>query len=537
LEGRLERGVRRVLADPGLFSRYVIGRELRPYQLEVMRAVLASVWGKRGLTFTVMLGRQMGKNELSAHLECYLLNLFRRRGGALIKAAPTFRPQAVLSRQRLREVLDNPWNRRGYRLRGGYTFELGRARLTLLSGAPEANVVGATANVLLEIDEAQDFSPEKYDRDFRPMGATANVTTVLYGTAWTEDGLLEREKRRNLELERQDGVRRHFQYDWRALAALSPEYGAYVAGERERLGPQHPLFRTQYELAVLHDEGRLLSAEQRAQLWGEHDRRERPRPGARYVAGVDWAGGALTPSWFRGAKPLVPSPIAERMGEGCDVAVRRREPGRDSTVVTIGAVGEGALTPHRLTTLGTSPLSQEVGEGGGREGGEGSLLPTLRVVQHYWWTGRPQVEAWTQLLDLLRAWDVRRVAVDATGMGAGVADFLEAELGERVEKVVFTPGSKSRLGYDLLAAINRGGLKLYREDGSAEMEECRRQMEAARADLRANRTLNFYVPEGEGHDDFVMSLALCLRAAGETSVAPAGTVLAAGDVLEEEWGE
>lgn len=499
------------MQDPALFSRFVIGRELRPYQLEVVRAVLASVWGKRGLTFTVMLGRQMGKNELSAHLECYLLNLFRRRGGALIKAAPTFRPQAVLSRRRLREVLDNPWNRRGYRLQGGYTFELGRARLTLLSGAPEANVVGATANVLLEIDEAQDFSPEKYDRDFRPMGATANVTTVLYGTAWTEDGLLEREKRHNLESARQDGVRRHFQYDWRTLAALSPEYGAYVEGERDRLGKRHPLFRTQYELEVLHDEGRLLSAEQRAQLWGEHERQTVPRPGARYVAGVDWAGGpsALT-ACQEGETLRFAQGDALREGGISDTAVRRREPGRDSTVVTIGEVAH-------------SP--------------EGGRFPTLRVVQHYWWTGRPQVEAYAQLLDLLRTWDVRRVAVDATGMGAGTADFLEAELGERVDKVVFTQGSKSRLGYELLAAVNRGGLKVYRKDGSPEAGEFRRQMAAARADLRANRTLSFYVPEAEGHDDFVMSLALCLRAAGETSVAPAGTVLAAGDVLEEEWGE
>jgi hypothetical protein len=442
-----------------------------------------------------MLARQMGKNELSAHLECYLLNLFRRRGGNVIKAAPTFRPQAVLSRMRLREVLDNPWNRRAHRLRGGYTFELGRARLMLMSGAPEANVVGATANVLLEIDEAQDFSPEKYDRDFRPMGATANVTTVLYGTAWTQDGLLEREKRRNLELERQDGIRRHFQYDWRTLAAISPEYGAYVAGERERLGAQHPLFRTQYELEVLNDEGRLLSAEQLAQLQGDHERRIRPVPGEQYVAGVDLAGAALGAS--AGSALLH------------DADRRQAEPGRDSTVVTIGRV--------------------EAAEG------EGLPLPMLQVIQHYWWTGRPQVEVYAQLLDLLRTWDVRRVAVDASGMGAGMADFLEAALGERVEKVVFTQASKSRLGYEMLAAINRGGLKVYRDDGSPGHAEFWRQMRAARADLRANRTLAFYVPEGEGHDDFVMSLALCLRAAGEASVAPAGTVLAAGDVLDEEW--
>lgn len=505
VEERLRRGAKRLLAEPELFSRLVIGRALRPYQLEVVRAVLDSLWRKRGLTLTVMLARQMGKNELSAHLECYLLNLYRRRGGTIIKAAPTFRPQALLSRLRLREVLDNPWNRRAYRLSGGYTFELGQARLMLLSGAPEANVVGATANILLEIDEAQDFDAGKYDRDFRPMGATANVTTVLYGTAWTQDSLLEREKQRNLEWERRDGLRRHFQYDWRTLAALSPDYGSYVEGERARLGAQHPLFRSQYELEVLADEGRLLSAEQRAQLQGAHERRRGPLPGEQYVAGIDLAGGDE-------AGPV-------------DAVVRRLQPGRDSTVVTVGV-----LIPPASFSRGTG----EGGEGwlGGAPGDEG-LLPTVRVVQHYWWTGRSQVESYRQLLDLLRAWNVRRVAVDASGMGAGVADFLAAALGERVERVVFTQASKSRLGFELLAAINGGRLKVYGDDGSPEHGEFRRQVAAARAGLRANRTLSFYVPEEEGHDDFVVSLALCLHAAGGAARPAAATVLAAGDVLDD----
>lgn len=501
---RLRRGAKRLLADPALFSRHVIGRPLRPYQVEVARAVLDSVWRQRGLTFTVMLARQMGKNELSAHLECYLLNLYRRRGGTIVKAAPTFRPQAVLSRLRLREVLDNCWNRRAYRLSGGYSFELGRARLTLLSGAPEANVVGATASILLEIDEAQDFSAEKYDRDFRPMGATANVTTVLYGTAWTPDGLLEREKRRNLELERQDGVRRHFQYDWRVLAALLPEYGRYVEGERARMGASHPLFRSQYELEVLADEGRLLSVEQRGQLQGEHARHDGPMPGWHYVAGVDLAGAAI------GAA------AGEATADG-DGVTRRLQPGRDSTVVTIAA------------------LADEVGEA---RGAEGSPFARVKVVRHYWWTGRSQADVYRQLLGLLDAWGARRVAVDASGLGAGVAGFLATALGERVEQFVFSQASKSRLGFELLAAINRGDLSVYRDDGSPEYREFWRQIGATRARLRANQTLDFFVPEGEGHDDFVTSLALCLRAAGTAPPPAAATVIAAADVLgDEHWGE
>lgn len=35
-----------------------------------------------------MMSRQAGKNELSAQLEAYLLNLFQRRGGAIVKDIP-----------------------------------------------------------------------------------------------------------------------------------------------------------------------------------------------------------------------------------------------------------------------------------------------------------------------------------------------------------------------------------------------------------------------------------------------------------------
>ena len=41
---------------------------LRPYQGEIFKAVIESVWNRRGLTFTVEIARQGGKNEVSAQL-------------------------------------------------------------------------------------------------------------------------------------------------------------------------------------------------------------------------------------------------------------------------------------------------------------------------------------------------------------------------------------------------------------------------------------------------------------------------------------
>ena len=63
----------------------------------------------------------------------------------------------------------------------GYIIRLGNARAVFLSADESANVVGHTAHLLLEVDEFQDVSKEKYTKEFKPMGATTNVTTVHYG--------------------------------------------------------------------------------------------------------------------------------------------------------------------------------------------------------------------------------------------------------------------------------------------------------------------------------------------------------------------
>jgi hypothetical protein len=171
-----------ILADVGAFSRHLLGRPLRRYQLAAAQAILDSVLGGRGDLFVVCMARQAGKNELSAHLEAYLLNRRAARGGQVVKASPTFKPQTVNSIMRLEEMLDNPLNRSCYRARYGYQVELGRARALFFSAGSRAHVVGATADLLLEADEAQEITPWKWQRDFVPMGAATNVTTVFYGT-------------------------------------------------------------------------------------------------------------------------------------------------------------------------------------------------------------------------------------------------------------------------------------------------------------------------------------------------------------------
>lgn len=478
---KLDRMAYRLLSEPSLFSRFVIGRPLRPYQLEAARAVLGSVFDRRGGQVSVMMSRQAGKNELSAQLEAYLMNLHVKAGGTIVKAAPTYQPQLVASRLRLEWALDNPLNHGRWRREQGGILRLGAARCQFLSASPGANVIGATASLLLEVDEAQDVDPDKHDRDFAPMAASTNATRVYYGTAWQDDDLLQRVKEENLAHERADGVRRHFEYPWWVVAEGNPAYAAYVAGERARLGDDHPLFRTQYRLEPLGGEAGFLSAQQRELMRGDHPRAHRRTDGEVYVAGVDLAGPDEEPT---------------------DLLVRRANPRRDSTVVTIARV-----TPVMVA--------------------ESVVEPRVEVVEHCWWTGRGHRAQYEQLLATLRdLWGCARVVVDASGIGAGVADFLQAAMGSAVQPFVFTAESKSRLGFALLAAVNGGRFKIYAGDGAdGAAAELWREAAACRYAVRRGQQLAFWVPASQGHDDFVVSAALCNWAARAAAAPPTAALI------------
>jgi hypothetical protein len=219
---------------------------LRWYQREAARAILDSVLRGRGLSFSVEMSRQGGKNELSARVELYLLLAYFNESVTSIKAAPTFEPQCAISRDRLWDRLRDARLQRWAVREGANKVRLGRARQMFLSAERGSSIVGHTAGLLLEIDEAQDVDIEKFDKELQPMTASTGATTVFYGTAWDDANLLERAKHANLAAERRDGVRRHFEYDWQDVAGVIPDYGKHVAKERERLGPEHPLFLTQY---------------------------------------------------------------------------------------------------------------------------------------------------------------------------------------------------------------------------------------------------------------------------------------------------
>jgi hypothetical protein len=471
---------------------------LRPYQLNIAEAVLDSVFYRKGLTFSVEIARQGGKNELSAHLERLLLVLNLKESLQLIKCSPTFKPQSVISLMRLKERLNDIGLNGVWSLEMGYIVRLGLARALFLSADTGSNVVGNTAHLLLEVDESQDVNKDKYNKEFKPMAAAANCTVVHYGTTWDDSTLLEEIKQTNLELEKKDGIRRHFRFDYQAVGRYNPDYLINVEMEKQRLGENHPLFLTQYRLLPVHGGGGFLNSIQLAQLQGEHSRLSQPpekivlRDNSKnhsspivnfnspsspvfinhspvYLAGVDLAGEAETEF---------------------DELKSNTHPRRDSAVVTIGELDWSVCRDFQT-------------------------LPCVRVVEHYSWLGEPHPALYTRLIDLLKnVWRCKKVAVDSTGVGEPVAAFLRETLGNRIVPFKFTAQSKSLLGFNLLSAVNSGRLKIYSPDGSPEYREMWSELHQARSFYRPNRTFNFYVDPADGHDDYLMSLALLVEAAG-----------------------
>jgi hypothetical protein len=151
------------------FSQHASGVTLRDYQAPIAQAIVESVVSRSGLTFVVMLPRQSGKNELQAQLQTYLLTLFSQLHGEMVMISPTWKPQSLNAMRRLERTLKrNLITRDRWRRRDGYVFSVDTANCYFLSGGPEANIVGATANVLLDVDEAQEISPAKFDKDISP---------------------------------------------------------------------------------------------------------------------------------------------------------------------------------------------------------------------------------------------------------------------------------------------------------------------------------------------------------------------------------
>lgn len=478
--------------DITAYSRDVIRTLLHPYQTDWANYTIEVARSRRNETIVVEMPRQSGKNETSAQLEVSLLSQAARSGGDIVKCAPTWKPQIVNSKLRFEARSKQAAQRLSFlnfKPTQGYIYQCGRASLHFLSADPNAAVVGATASLLMEIDEAQDIEKAKFNKDFSPMRASTGAPVIAYGTTWTDDTLLEGFKR-DVQEGRVKG--RVFRVLPDVVAASNRAYGDYVDGEVRRMGRDHPLIKTQYFLEPLPQAGRMFKPQSLRMMASDHTRSERRSGESQIVAGLDFAG-------------------ADESAGDLSSLLSPGMSGRDSVALTVGGV-----TWVRIAA--------------------GIVEPVVRILARYEWQNVPPDSLHTALYEILwQRWKVDRLHCDGTGIGATGTAFLRKAIDKnliasegRVHAIVFDSAwnVQSGLAFQMLAATNGGRLLDYQQtfdplevagqDAPDQSDPDRHawwQRGHARLEAKASKRVRAYVPSDEGHDDLLTSEMLMMDAA------------------------
>ena len=145
--------------------------------------------------------------------------------------------------------------------------------------------------------------------------------------------------------------------------------------------------------------------------------------------------------------------------------------------------------------------------------------PTYRVVNRYEWIGDKHTELYGQVKALAEHWGARYLVVDSTGIGAGLASFLDSAMPGQVVPFVFTPKSKSDLGWNYLAVIETGRYKEYLNTACQLQREFWLQVDSCQHTVLdgPGKMLRWGVPDGTRdpatglliHDDLLISAAMC----------------------------
>ena len=375
----------------------------------------------------------------------------------------------------------------------GYIYSIGNVNSYYFSTQPDANVVGATASLLLQCDEAQETNASKWDKEFLPMVAATNSTIVYYGTEWSDKTLLAREAENAINAQKADGIRRLFKIDTELVFREVPAYKKFVMKQVVKMGRNHPIIKTQYYNERIGSEGGLFPPERIAAMRGDH-LAQVEESGSIYAFMID-VGGA-------------------EEGEEIDELEKTKK--RDSTALTIVEVD--------LSTLEDELIKK----------------PTYKVVYRQLWTGVQHSQLFVNIGALIDQWKPQKVVVDATGLGQGLSSFLLAKYPALVIPFLFTRKSKSDLGWGIIAMIETGRFKDHKDDTSQKREFIT-QLEHVKYKVTNDKKIAWSVPDGTRdiktgelvYDDWVMSAAMAWVLDSELWTISESVIVEVDDIFEE----
>ncbi len=269
----------------------VSGLRLRPYQVDVAKAIAEFVIKRLGLSIVVIFPRQSGKNELQAQIETYLMVIFSTLNAEMVKVSPTWKPQSLNAMRRLERVLSrNLITIRQLEERIRLHLPLQHRPHVLLFRQPRSQHRGRHRFNLARSRRSPGRDHHQVRQRHRTDGGQHQRNPRILGHRLDQPHALARELRAARKAQQKDGVRRVFVLDAEDVAEHVPDYGIFVKAQVDRLGRMHPMIRTQYYSEEIDAEGSFFTPRRLALMQGTQQRSRTPQPGKLYALLLDVAG-------------------------------------------------------------------------------------------------------------------------------------------------------------------------------------------------------------------------------------------------------
>jgi hypothetical protein len=457
------------------FMDVLVGHPLHPYQAPLARRIMESVIIGDGREITALASRQSGKSETIANTVATLMVLLPRlakmypdllskfsEGIWVGLFAPTEgqaetlfgRTVNRLTSPRALEILgDSEIDDVAAKI-GGVTkmisLKNSGSTITIMTANPRAKIESKTFHLIV-IDECQEADDFVVNKSIAPMMAYYAGTMVKTGTPTTKKNDFYKSIQLNKRLQTGRGKKQnHFQWDWRDVGKVNPDYAKFIKKEMLRIGEDSDEFQMSYNCKWLLERGMFVTSNTMDDL-GDTSQE-------------------LVKVWHK--TPVV---------VGIDPARKM-----DSTIVTVVWVDwdrpdEFGYFDHRV-------------------------LNWLEIQGDDW------EEQYFQIVNFLSNYDVLALGVDANGVGDVVAQRLKV-LMPRAEVIPLTSSQSeqsSRFKH-LQALIQREMLSFPAHAKTRRLNIWKRfyqQMIDAEIQYKGN-TFTVAAPrEAYAHDDFVDSLAI-----------------------------
>lgn len=455
-----------------VFCEELWGKELRPYQRQMAYRIIESMITGEADEITALWARQSGKSETLAVVlsGCMVVlpklaktfpMLKRFKDGVMVGVFAPVEDQSEIVFSRIVSRLTSD---RAMAILSDPEIDEwpdGKSKiLKLKSGSfvrrqtasPRAKIEGGSYHIIV-IDESQDADELVVRKSIHPMLAAFAGTIVKIGTPSYTKGDFYKAINLNKRMGARNRAKQdHFEFDWKVVAKYNPDYGKFIAKEKMRLGEDSEEFQMSYCLKWMLERGMLVTEDQLDSLGDTSMPLQKSWHMTEVVVGID------------------PARV------------------KDSTVVTVCWVDWDYPDPAGYR--------------------EHRILNWLEIHNTDW------ESQYFEIVEFLRPYRLRAIAVDAQGMGSAVADRLKHLFAGVCPVVAFTSDSKNQADrWAYLIQLIQRNLMIYPSHSKARRTRVWRRFRQQMTDVERvmkGQYMLVQAPENEreAHDDYVDSLAL-----------------------------